>query len=108
VGKVEAINEQLETIPPKELSLGQNYPNPFNPLTAIPVSIPITTEIKLKVYDILGKEVKTLYADNLTPGRHFFHWDGRDERGNALATGVYFYRLQAGSWVQTKKLILLR
>jgi len=108
VGKAEAIKEQLESIPPKELSLGQNYPNPFNPLTAIPISIPVTTEVKIKVYDILGKEVKTLYAGNLTPGRHFFHWDGRDERGNTLATGVYFYRLQAGSLVQTKKLILLR
>jgi len=108
VGKAEAIKEQLESIPPKELSLGQNYPNPFNPLTAIPVSVPITTEVKLKVYDVLGKEVKTLYSGSLTPGRHFFHWDGRDERRNALATGVYFYRLQAASLVQTKKLILLR
>jgi len=108
VGKAESIKGQLESIPPKELSLGQNYPNPFNPLTAIPVSIPVISEVKLKVYDILGKEVKTLYAGSLTPGRHFFPWDGRDERGNALATGVYFYRLQAGSLVQTKKLILLR
>jgi len=109
VGKSESIKEQLESIPPKELSLGQNYPNPFNPLTAIPVSIPVITEIKLKIYDILGKEVKTLYAGSLTPGRHFFHWNGRDERGNTLATGVYFYRLSTSTgMVLTHKMILLK
>lgn len=109
VGKAEALQEQLDALIPKEFALEQNFPNPFNPTTAIPVIVPVTTEVKLKVYDLLGKEVKTLYSGSLEPGRHFFNWDGRDEAGKALGTGVYFYRLTTDRHTTlVGKMILIR
>ncbi len=109
VGKAEALQEQLQSIVPRELSLEQNYPNPFNPQTAIPVTIPATTDVQLKIYDLLGREVQTLHSGSLTPGRHFFFWNGRDESGNARPSGVYFYRLRTSSGtVLTHKMILMK
>jgi ligand-binding sensor domain-containing protein len=109
VGKAEALQEQLDALIPKEFAWEQNFPNPFNPTTAIPVIVPVTTEVRLKVYDLLGKEVKTLYSGSLEPGRHFFNWDGRDEAGKALGTGVYFYRLTTDRHTTlVGKMILIR
>ncbi len=109
VGKTEALQKDLDALIPKEFALEQNFPNPFNPTTAVPVTVPVTTEVKLKVYNLLGKEVKTLHNGSLEPGRHFFNWDGRDETGNMLGTGVYFYRLTTGTRITfTKKMILVK
>lgn len=109
VGKAGALQEELDALIPKEFALEQNFPNPFNPTTAIPVTVPVTTEVKLKVYNLLGKEVKTLYAGSLAPGRHFFNWDGRDEAGHALGTGVYFYRLTTNTgFAFIKKMLFIK
>jgi hypothetical protein len=93
VGKEDALQERLSSILPREFSLYNNYPNPFNPSTTICVDVPCVGDIKLKVFDLLGREVKTLYSGILSAGRHSFGWDGRDEEGKILSTGVYFYRL---------------
>ncbi len=109
VGKAEALQKDLDALIPKEFTLEQNFPNPFNPTTAILITVPVTTEVKLKIYNLLGKEVKTLHSGSLEPGRHFFNWDGRDEIGNVLATGVYFYRLTTNARVTlVGKMILIR
>ncbi len=84
-------------------TLDQNYPNPFNPTTQIRYSIPKTALVSIKVYDILGKEVATLVNEAKSPGDYKVEFNG-----NSLASGIYFYRLQAGDFVQTKKMILLR
>jgi len=84
-------------------SLSHNYPNPFNPSTIIKFSIPETRYIKLKVYDILGNEVATLVNEEKTPGNYSVEWNA-----SSLASGVYVYRLQAGSFVQTRKMILMK
>jgi hypothetical protein len=84
-------------------SLSQNYPNPFNPNTIIEYSIPETGYIKLKVYDILGNEVITLVNEEKTPGNYSVEWNA-----SSLASGVYVYRLQAGSYMQTRKMILMK
>ncbi len=109
VGKAELLQEKLGTIVPRQFALEQNFPNPFNPSTAIPVTVPVTAEVKLKIYDFMGREVKTLHAGSLAPGRHFFIWDGKDAAGEARASGVYFYRLHTSTGrVMTHKMILIK
>ena len=83
--------------------LGQNYPNPFNPATTISFSVPTQSFVSLKVFDALGREVSILLSEQLSAGTYSRQWDAA-----GLASGVYFYRLQAGSFSETKKLILLR
>jgi poly(3-hydroxybutyrate) depolymerase len=91
---------------PKEISLSQNYPNPFNPSTTIEYQIPnvgAQNIVSLRVYDILGREVATLVNEQKPAGTYNVQWNAKD-----LTSGVYYYRLQAGSFTETKKLILLR
>lgn len=88
---------------PQSYSLAQNYPNPFNPKTTISYSIPSQLYVTLKIYDLLGNEVKTLVNEKRSSGKHIVEFDG-----TGLASGIYFYRLQAGSYMETKKLILLK
>ena len=88
---------------PKEYSLFQNYPNPFNPSTVIRFAIPQSGLVKLKVFDILGREVKTLVNDELTSGVHEIEFNASN-----LSSGIYFYRIESGSFVQTKKMILIK
>jgi len=88
---------------PTEPFLAQNYPNPFNPATAISYQLPSVTFVTLKVYDMLGKEVATLVEGVQSAGNHMARFDG-----SAVRSGVYFCRLQAGSFNETKKLILVK
>ena len=83
--------------------LGQNYPNPFNPATTISFSVPAHSFVSLKVYDTLGREVSTLLSNQLSAGTYSHQWNTA-----GLSSSVYFYRLQAGAYVETKKMILLR
>jgi photosystem II stability/assembly factor-like uncharacterized protein len=97
----------IETPPPtsdfSDFALYQNYPNPFNPTTVIKYHLPVATDVKLLVYDILGRKVAVLVNERKNPGRYEATFDAR-----GLSSGVYFYRLEAGSYVQTRKLVLLR
>ncbi|MFC2088420.1 T9SS type A sorting domain-containing protein [Calditrichota bacterium] len=88
---------------PKVYTLKQNYPNPFNPSTTIEFSIPTTEFVTLKIYNLLGQEVTELVAKRLTTGNHKYTWDA-----SAFASGVYYYKVEAGLYIQTKKLILLK
>ena len=88
---------------PKQFSLNQNYPNPFNPSTTIEFTLPKSEYVKLKVYNILGKEVTTLASNKLNPGNHIYTFDGKN-----LASGIYYYQLVAGDYREVKKMILLR
>ena len=110
VGKNENIEDRLNAVVlPKQFTLGRNYPNPFNPETIIPVALPRAANITLKVYNILGKEVKTIYQAPLEAGRHLLSWDGKNEIGNDVVTGVYLYRFTTGTGVSLSgKMILLR
>jgi len=83
--------------------LSQNYPNPFNPTTTIEYKIPESGLVTIKVYDILGREVQTLVDQQLPAGFYETQFDGSN-----LASGIYFYRIKAGKFVQTKKLMLLK
>jgi hypothetical protein len=99
------------TLPiPTKTTLSQNYPNPFNPTTAISYQLSAVGHTTLKVYDVLGREVATLVNEVKQPGVYSVHWNARLPGGQAtgIASGVYFYRLQAGSFTETRKLVVLR
>jgi hypothetical protein len=94
---------------PLEFALSQNYPNPFNPTTTIEFSLARTVPVELKIYDMLGREVAVLLQSNsVNPGRYLYRWDGRNRLGQPVATGVYFYRLVAGDFVKTSKMLLIK
>ncbi len=88
---------------PTTFELGQNYPNPFNPTTTIPIQIPRTERVVLKVFDVLGREVATLIDGTLSSNKYLIPFNAAN-----LSSGVYFYRLQAGDFINTKKMILLK
>jgi hypothetical protein len=94
--------EDLSSATPQEFHLDQNYPNPFNPSTNINYSIPQSGLVSLKVYDVLGKEVATLVNEEKTAGSYEVEFNALQ-----LSSGIYFYKLQAGSFVETKKMILI-
>lgn len=88
---------------PKIFDLSQNYPNPFNPSTTISYQLPETGNVNIKVYDVLGKEVATLVNNEQRAGSYKV-----DFNGSSLASGIYYYQIRAGKFVETKKMILLK
>jgi len=88
---------------PVSYQLGQNYPNPFNPATSFQYTLRDNVAVLLKVYDVLGREIKTLVEQVESAGTHAVNFDA-----SSLSSGVYFYRLQAGSFVAVKKMLLMR
>ena len=103
----------IDETPGKEIAasfeLYQNYPNPFNPETNFSFRIAEFGFVELAVYDLLGREIKTLVSKRLAPGEYHLHWDGRDRAGQPVASGVYLYQLKVGNrYVQTRKMMLLR
>ena len=99
---------------PIAFELGQNYPNPFNPSTTIKFTLSspgdggITLPTTLRIYNVLGEVVRTLVDEPMAPGVHHEVWDGKDDQGNKVASGIYFYRLRAGDFQHTKKMVLMK
>lgn len=93
---------------PAKFSLSVNYPNPFNPETKIDYSLNQACQVKLEIFNILGQKIKTLVDEQQSVGKKDVVWDGRNENGEQVSSGVYFYRLQAKDFVQTKKMVLMR
>ncbi len=96
-----------ETSIPTEFALFQNYPNPFNPSTTIRYTLPAPAEVKLSIYNILGQRVRFAVGGQQLAGEHAFLWNGKNDAGSPVASGVYFYRLKAGEFVKTRKMMLL-
>jgi hypothetical protein len=94
--------------PVKSFALHQNYPNPFNPATRIDFDLPEPGVVSLQIYNVSGEAVRTLMDRRMTAGRKSITWDGTDTAGRDVASGVYFYRISAGSFHRTRKMILLR
>ncbi|MEW5797230.1 MAG: FlgD immunoglobulin-like domain containing protein [Candidatus Zixiibacteriota bacterium] len=93
---------------PAEYALAQNYPNPFNPSTQIGFALPTESEVELSVFNILGQKVTTLTYGKMPAGNHTVTWNGTDADGGAVASGIYFYRITANNFVETKKMMLLK
>lgn len=93
---------------PEEFSLSQNYPNPFNPTTIIEYALPDDKIVELTVFNSLGQAVRTLHKGRQFAGNYQVQWDGTDEHGRRVASGVFFYRIKAGNFIETRKMILLR
>jgi len=101
-GNASAVSEETGSLP-NAFVLEQNYPNPFNPTTTISFSLPTRSSVSLKVFDMLGREVSTIVSEEMSAGSYARQWNA-----SAFASGIYFYRLQAGSFVQTRKLVLVK
>jgi hypothetical protein len=99
---------------PIAFELGQNYPNPFNPITTIKFTLPSgegsggMLPTSLKIYNVLGELVRTLADEPMVGGTHQLIWDGKDNRGDQVASGIYFYRLRAGGFQDVKKMVLMK
>jgi hypothetical protein len=104
VTDVNESNDQL----PRNFELAQNYPNPFNPSTTIEFSLPTRSRIVLEVFDVLGRKVRTLAEGSYSSGNREVVWDGKAVDGSQVSSGVYFYRLQAGAFSATRKMLLLK
>jgi hypothetical protein len=101
-------NPGTDPVIPTSYSLAQNYPNPFNPSTDIAYSIKSPGQVELNVYNILGQEVRQLVNEHKDAGNYMAHWDGRDNSGGEVASGVYFYRIKAGDFNDIKKMVLMK
>lgn len=96
-------------IVPEEFELAQNFPNPFNPSTSIRFGLPQQEKVTIRIYDILGREVRTLVDDQAyRAGYHIVTWNGRDKLGLPAASGLYIYRISAGTFSQTQKMLLVK
>ena len=93
---------------PDLILLGRNFPNPFNPSTMIPFTLAGESYVELSIYDISGRLVRTLFHERRSAGEQRARWDGRDNKGNALPSGIYFARLEADGLVATQKMLLLK
>jgi len=88
--------------------LHQNYPNPFNPNTSIRFEVPRRSHVELSIYDVLGRKIRTLVNENMPAGKYSKLWDGKDELGNLVPSGIYFYRLKADNFDRTMKMVFVR
>ena len=98
---------------PKEFILSQNYPNPFNPSTSIEFSVPVNSNVRLTIYNLLGQEVSTLVSEELNAGNYSVIWNGTDKNGFQVSSGVYLYKMKAsgtngGEFQEIRKMILLK
>jgi hypothetical protein len=89
-------------------TLSQNYPNPFNPATSFKFTLPQASLVKIEIFNIVGQKVKTLLDEEMKAGTYLVEWNGKDERGVDVSSGVYFYRVVAGSFSDIKKMVLLK
>lgn len=102
------VTENNDGTLPKEFAVSQNFPNPFNPTTKINFEVPQKSMVNLAVYNVLGQKVATLVDQEMTAGKYVADWDGTSDQGAAVASGIYFYKFEAGNFVQTKKMVLMK
>ncbi|MFC1724285.1 LamG-like jellyroll fold domain-containing protein [candidate division KSB1 bacterium] len=107
-GEPVGVDEEPKVEIPKKFALKQNYPNPFNPETTIKYELPKTSDVSLKIYNILGQEVKTLINQRKPAGYHTIIWDGRNKNGIKVSSGIYICRIKAGHFVSVKKMVMIK
>jgi hypothetical protein len=102
------IDGSTEENKPTTFHLSQNYPNPFNPVTNFKFSLPQASHVKIEIFNILGQKVKTLVDQDMKAGSFAVDWDGQDQRGKEVSSGIYFYRMTAGDFSSVKRMVLLK
>ena len=93
---------------PSTFALHQNYPNPFNPVTTIQYHVPDNGPVTIIIYDLTGRKIKTLVTQFSTPGRYSIIWNGTNDFGKSISSGMYFYRMEAPGFKSVKKLMLVK
>ena len=93
---------------PEKFTIHQNYPNPFNPVTTLRYDLPEQTHVNITVYDMLGRKVRTIFNQQQAPGYKSLIWDATNDYGKPVSAGIYLYQIQAGEYMQTKKMVLLK
>ena len=93
---------------PSDYSLSQNFPNPFNPNTTVQFQVPKPSDVNIKIYDMLGQEIRILFAGQVASGKYTVEWDGLNDSGARMSSGNYIYTMIAGDFVETKQMILLK
>ncbi|MDP7610047.1 MAG: T9SS type A sorting domain-containing protein, partial [Candidatus Marinimicrobia bacterium] len=99
---------ERKAVVPATFTLHQNFPNPFNPITTLRYDLPSDALVTLSIYDMLGKEITQLVNTTQQAGFKSVQWDAKDSMGRPVSAGVYLYQIQAGEFVQTKKMVLLK
>ncbi len=107
LARITGIDDKLAQIP-TQFSLSQNYPNPFNPTTTISYGLPKTAKVKIDVFNLMGQKVRTLVNEQQGAGYKTIVWDGNDNSGNSVSSGVYFYRIDAGDYNAVHKMMMLK
>ncbi|TFH01211.1 MAG: T9SS type A sorting domain-containing protein, partial [Calditrichales bacterium] len=102
------VTDEIAAEMPLTYQLEKNHPNPFNPSTRISFQLPYDKKVRLVIYNALGQKIRTLVDSDFQPGHYQVEWNGNDSQDNAVASGIYFYRMDAGSFSEMKKMILLR
>jgi len=106
-GTTDAVQRETSNLP-TDFALKQNFPNPFNPTTTIRYELPQSENVRLIIYNMLGQKVRTLVNEQHTAGRYSVTWDGKDDAGRMVGSGLYFYQVQAGNFVKTAKMVFLK
>jgi len=102
-----ALDTEVEVLP-ESFDLKANYPNPFNPTTTIAFDLPEASQVTLEVFDMMGRRVATLVNGDMAAGRYEAAWNARADNGSSVASGVYIYRLRAGSFESVKQMVLMK
>ena len=105
---VQVVSTEPESFAPEQFSLHQNYPNPFNPTTSLRYDLPENNLVNITIYDMMGKQVKTLVNQTQDAGYKSVIWDATNDYGKPVSAGIYLYQIQAGEYIQTKKMVLLK
>ncbi|HOD55618.1 MAG TPA: FlgD immunoglobulin-like domain containing protein, partial [Candidatus Cloacimonadota bacterium] len=92
----------------KKTALKGNYPNPFNPVTTIAYDIEKDAHVSIDVFNVKGQKVRTLVNDRLTAGSHTIQWNGTDDNGKNVGSGIYFFNMKSGKYTSTRKMILMK
>jgi len=108
INATDAVLTVLEEQLPKSFALHQNYPNPFNPVTTLRYDLPEQAKVNIIIYDLLGRETRILVNEFQDPGYKSIMWDAKNNHGNPVSAGVYIFQIQAGEFVQTRKMVLLK
>lgn len=99
---------EAEEALPNDFSMSQNYPNPFNPTTTVAFTIPEASYVTIEIFNILGQNVRVLVDRDMPAGTHEVVWNGKNDSGAKVSSGIYLYRLTAGDYSQSKKMVLLK